>query len=186
MAQSFLACDRDRELLLAASLREWLPEGHLAWCVIDAVAALDLGPFYAVYRDNGQGRAAHDPAMMVALLLYGYAIGERSSRRIERGCVEDVATRVICANQGPDHTTIARFRRRHESPLADLLGEVLALCADAGLVGGRGDRRRGHEGRCECVRARHARLGGDRAGDPRRRCGRRRRRGRALRTGARR
>jgi transposase len=134
MAQNFLACDRDQELLLPPSLREWLPEGHLAWFVIDAVAALDLRPFYAVYRDNGQGRAAHDPAMMVALLLYSYAIGERSSRRIERRCVEDVATRVVCANQTPDHTTIARFRQRHESPLAELFGEVLALCADAGLV----------------------------------------------------
>src|SRR5918993_1291839 len=100
MAQNFLACDRDQELLLPPSLREWLPDGHLAWFVIDAVAALDLKPFYAIYRDNGQGRAAHDPAMMVALLLYSYALGERSSRRIERRCVEDVATRVICANAG--------------------------------------------------------------------------------------
>jgi len=65
---------------LPSSLREWLPDGHLAWFVIDAVAALDLKAFYAVYRDNGQGRAAHDPAMMVALLLYSYALGERSSR----------------------------------------------------------------------------------------------------------
>ena len=69
MAQNFLVCDRDQELLLPPSLREWLPEGHLAWFVIDAVAVLDLKPFYAVYRDSGQGRAAHDPAMMVALLL---------------------------------------------------------------------------------------------------------------------
>src|SRR5919198_2103616 len=134
MAQNFLSCDRDQELLLPPSLREWLPEGHLAWFVIDAVAALDLRPFYAVYRDNGQGRAAHDPAMMVALLLYSYAVGERSSRRIERRCVEDVATRVICANQRPDHTTVARFRQRHERALAGLFGEVLALCAEAGLV----------------------------------------------------
>ena len=72
--------------------------------------------------------------MMVALLLYGYAVGERSSRRLERRCVEDVATRVICANQAPDHTTIARFRQRHERALAELFGEVLALCAEAGLV----------------------------------------------------
>jgi transposase len=134
MAQNFLGCDRDQELLLPASLREWLPEGHLAWFVIDAVAALDLKPFYGAYRDNGQGRAAHDPAMMVALLLYSYALGERSSRRIERRCVEDVATRVICANQRPDHTTIARFRQRHERALAGLFGEVLALCAESGLV----------------------------------------------------
>ncbi len=72
--------------------------------------------------------------MMVALLLYSYAIGERSSRRIERRCVEDVATRVICANRAPDHTTIARFRQRHEPALAELFGEVLWLCAEAGLV----------------------------------------------------
>jgi transposase len=134
MAQNFLACDRDQELLLPPSLREWLPEGHLAWFVIDAVAALDLSAFYGAYRDNGQGRAAHDPVMMVAVLLYSYALGERSSRRIERRCVEDVATRVICANQRPDHTTIARFRQRHEAALAELFGEVLALCAEAGLV----------------------------------------------------
>jgi transposase len=130
MAQTFVACDREQELLLPPSLREWLPEGHLAWFVIDAVAQLDLGAFYAAYRIDGHGRPAHDPAMMVALLLYGYAIGERSSRRLERRCV----TRVICANQAPDHTTIARFRQRHESALAGLFGEVLALCADAGLV----------------------------------------------------
>src|SRR5512134_2416876 len=134
MAQNFVACDREQELLLPPSLREWLPDGHLAWFVIDAVAALDLTAFYAAYRADGHGRAAHDAAMMVALLLYSYAFGERSSRRIERRCVEDVATRVICANQTPDHTTIARFRQRHESALAGLFGEVLALCADAGLV----------------------------------------------------
>src|SRR3954462_10908227 len=134
MAQSFVACDRDQELLLPPSLRDWLPQGHLAWFVIDAVAAFDLSGFYAAYRADGHGRPAHDPAMMVALLLYSYAVGERSSRRLERRCVEDVATRVICANQAPDHTTIARFRQRHETALAELFGEVLALCADAGLV----------------------------------------------------
>src|SRR3954451_23995470 len=134
MSQNFLACDRDQELLLPPSLREWLPEEHFAWFVIDAVGELDLSAFLASYRVDGHGRAAHDPAMMVALLLYAYAIGERSSRRIERRCVEDVATRVICANQAPDHTTIARFRQRHERALAELFGEVLALCAGSGLV----------------------------------------------------
>jgi transposase len=134
MPQNFLACDREQELLLPPSLREWLPESHLAWFVIEAVAELELSGFYASYRADGHGRAAHDPAMMVALLLYCYAIGERSSRRIERRCVEDVATRVICANQAPDHTTVARFRQRHESALAELFGEVLALCAESGLV----------------------------------------------------
>jgi transposase len=134
MAQNFIGCDREQELLLPPSLREWLPEGHLAWFVIDAVAEMDLSAFYAVYRDDGHGRAAHEPSMMVALLLYAYAIGERSSRRIERRCLEDVATRVICANQAPDHCTIARFRQRHETALGELFGDVLALCAEAGLV----------------------------------------------------
>ena len=134
MAQNFVACDREQELLLPPSLREWLPEGRLAWFVLDAAEEMDLAAFLASYRDDGHGRAAHDPAMMVALLLYAYAIGERSSRRVERRCVEDVATRVICANQVPDHTTIARFRQRHETALAGLFGEVLALCAEAGLV----------------------------------------------------
>ena len=72
--------------------------------------------------------------MMVALLVYTYAIGERSSRRIERRCIEDVATRVICANQAADHTTVSRFRQRHETALAGLFGEVLVVCAEAGLV----------------------------------------------------
>src|SRR3954449_13134296 len=134
MPQNFLACDREQELLLPPSLREWLPESHLAWCVIDAVGEFDLGAFYGAYRADGRGRAAHEPAMMVALLLYAYAIGERSSRRIERRCVEDVACRVIAANQGPGHTTIARFRQRHEAALAELFGEVLAWCAEAGLA----------------------------------------------------
>src|SRR5678815_5089447 len=134
MTQNFLACDRDQALLLPPSLREWLPEGHLAWFVIDVVDALDLTPFLAGYRQDGWGRAAHDPAMMVALIVYAYAIGERSSRRIERRCREDVAFRVITANQAPDHATIARFRVRHERALGELFGQVLGLCADAGLM----------------------------------------------------
>ena len=134
MAQNFIACDREQELLLPPSLREWLPQDHLAWFVLDAVEAMDLSEFLAGYRDDGWGRAAHDPAMMVALLVYAYAIGERSSRRIERRCHEDVAVRVITANQAPDHTTVARFRQRHETSLSALFGDVLELCAEAGLV----------------------------------------------------
>ncbi len=134
MAQNFLACDRDQELLLPPSLREWLPEDHLAWFVVDAVDEMDLSAFYGAYREDGWGRAAFDPQMMVALLLYAYAVGERSSRGIERRCREDVAFRVITANQVPDHATIARFRARHEQALADTFVQVLALCAQAGLV----------------------------------------------------
>jgi Transposase domain (DUF772) len=105
-------------LLLPPSLTDWLPQGYLAWFVLDAVEAMDLGVFFAGYRQDGWGRAAHDPAMMVALLLYAYAIGERSSRRIERRCHDDVAVRVITANRAPDHTTIARFRQRHQAALS--------------------------------------------------------------------
>ena len=134
MAQNFIACDRDQELLLPPSLREWLPADHLAWFVLDAVAEMDLAAFYGSYREDGWGRAAHDPAMMVALFVYAYAIGERSSRRIERCCRDDVAFRVITANHVPDHATVARFRVRHEAAIADLFGQVLALCARSGLV----------------------------------------------------
>jgi transposase len=134
MAQKFLTCDRDQELLLPPSLREWLAEDHLAWFVLEVVDELDLAAFYGAYRRDGHGRAAHDPAMMVALFVYAYAIGVRSSRAIERRCREDIAFRVIAANQAPDHATIARFRARHESAIAELFGGVLELCAQAGMV----------------------------------------------------
>src|SRR3977135_3331587 len=134
MPQNFLACDREQELLLPPSLREWLPSEHLAWFVIDLVDEFDLRAFSAAPRAEGHGGAAQEPAMMLALLVYAYAIGERSSRRIEQRCVEDVAFRVIAANQTPDHATIARFRQRHEIALGDLFGQVLELCAKAGLV----------------------------------------------------
>jgi transposase len=134
MPQNFLACDRDQELLLPPNLRDWLPADHFVWFVLAAVDEMDLSAFYAAYRPDGHGRAAHDPRMMVALLLYAYAKGERSSRAIERSLHEDIAYRVIAAGQAPDHTTIARFRQRHEHALAELFGAVLALCARAGIA----------------------------------------------------
>ncbi len=134
MAQNFLSCDREQDFLLAPSVREWLPAEHLAWWLLEVVARLDLGAVYGQYREDGSGRPAHDPAMMVALLLYAYCVGERSSRRIERRCLEDVAFRVIAANRAPDHTTISRFRKRFAEPLAELFVQVLALCQKAGMV----------------------------------------------------
>ena len=116
------------------SLRDWLLEDHYAWFVLASVGEMDLSVFLVSYRRDGHGRPAHDPAMMVALLVYSYARGLCSSRGIERACVEGVAVRVISGNQKPDHATIARFRRRHEEALADLFTEVLELCAEAGLV----------------------------------------------------
>jgi transposase len=116
------------------SLLDWVPEDHLVWTILGSVEEMELGAFYAGYRADGHGRPAYDPKMMVALLLYAYAKGNRSSRGIERACSEDVAYRVICANHIPDHSTIAEFRVRHERALADLFGEVLGLCRAAGLV----------------------------------------------------
>src|SRR3954463_13822864 len=135
MPQNFLACDREQSFLLPPDVREWLPENHLAGFVIDTVAVMDTAAFYAAYRDDGHGRAAYEPSVMLALLLYCWARGTRSSRAIERACVEDLACRVIAAHQRPDHATIARFVERHERALAGVFGEVLALYADLASVG---------------------------------------------------
>ncbi len=116
------------------SLLDWLPEDHLAWFVTQTVEQLDLSAFYSGYRADGHGRAAYEPSMMVALVLYAFATEQRSSRGIERHCRQDLAYRVITANQVPDHATIARFLRRHEESLSELFGSVLGLCAKAGLV----------------------------------------------------
>lgn len=134
MPQNFLSCDRDQSLLLPPDLRDWLDEDHLAWFVIEAIAELDAEPFYSAHRADGHGAAAHEPQMMLTVLAYAYCVGERSSRGIERRLREDVAFRVISANQVPDHATIARFRVRHQEALAELFGQVLGLCAEAGLV----------------------------------------------------
>ena len=120
--------------MLPPSLLEWVPEDHLVWTILGAVAELDLSAIYAVYRPDGHGRPAYEPSMMVALLLYGYAKGNRSSREIERKCREDVAYMVITARRAPDHSTIAEFRRQHERALADLFTGVLGLCRKVGLV----------------------------------------------------
>ena len=119
---------------MPVSVRDWLPEDHFAWFVLEAVEQLDLSAFHAAYRDDGWGRQAYDPAMMLALLLYAYCEGERSSRRIERRCREDITYRVLSANQQPDYATICRFRQRHEQALAGLFVEAPRLCAEAGLV----------------------------------------------------
>jgi transposase len=134
MGARFIGCDRDQVFLMPPSVRDWVPEGHLVWTVLDAVAELDLSAIYADYRDDGRGRPAYEPSMMVALLLYAYARGSRSSRGIERACIEDVAYRVVTGNLAPDHSTIAEFRCRHERPLGEVFSGVLGLCARAGLV----------------------------------------------------
>src|SRR5881398_3362926 len=134
MGQRFVACDREQSFLMPPDVREWLPPRHLAWFVVDAVAEMNLDAFYAAYRVDGRSRPPYDPAMMVGLLLYAYARGIRSSRVIERACVEDVAFRVVAAQQRPDHATIVRFIERHEAAMAGLFGEVLLLCGRSGLA----------------------------------------------------
>lgn len=134
MGYNFLPCDRDQLYLLPPALQDWLPEGDLAWFLLDAVAQMDLSAIEETYRRDGWGQAAYEPTMMVALLLYAYCSGERSSRQIERLCERDIAFRVIAANHRPDHTTVARFRKLHETALAALFTDVLRLCAEAGVV----------------------------------------------------
>jgi transposase len=134
MPQNFLRAQRDQPFLLPPDMRDWLPEDDLVWLVLEAVEQIDLAAFTGAYRGDGQGRPAYDPALMVALLLFAYCHGVRSSREIERRCVRDVAFRVIAGGHRPDHATIARFRERHEAALESVFTEVLRLCAEAGLV----------------------------------------------------
>ena len=134
MPQNFLFPQRDQPLLMPVDMREWLPEDDLVHIVLDAVATLELGEFRRRYRADGHGRAAFDPEMMVALLLYGYCQGERSSRVIEKRCGRDVGYRLLTGGLHPDHATIARFRARHEKALGGLFSQVLRLLAAEGMV----------------------------------------------------
>ncbi len=134
MAVNVREVDRDQLWLMPPSVADWLPEDHLAFFVLDVVAELDLAEFYVELREDGRGGAAYDPTMMVAVLIYAYCVGERSSRRIERRLTEDVAFRVVAANQCPDHATLARFRARHQEAIAGLFSQVLGLCVAEGLV----------------------------------------------------
>jgi transposase len=116
-------------------LQDWLPEGHLARFIAELADGLDLSKIYQDYgRRDGRGKAAYHPVMMVRLLLYGYCVGIMSSRRMERASYEDVAFRYLCANQHPDHDTIADFRQQHLPVLAGLFTHILQLCNKAGLV----------------------------------------------------
>ena len=126
--------DGDQVFLLPPDPREWLPPGHLAWAVRRQVRELDLAPFLAGYRADGQGNTAYHPRMMVALVLYCYCKGIRSSRAIEMATFDDVGARVICGNMHPDHATVARFVTRHEGPVKGLLVQSLVACAAQGLV----------------------------------------------------
>lgn len=134
MALSYLPVDRDQLFLLPPNMRDWLPESHLVWFVLDVVDKVDTSGLHACHPNDGVGRRAYDPDMLLALLVYAYCTGVRSARQIERLCEVDVAFRVICANLAPDHTTVARFRQDQQDQAVRLFTDVLLLCAAAGLA----------------------------------------------------
>src|SRR5439155_19453010 len=134
--KTFRSYDPDQVLLMAPVLQEWVPEGDLAHFVSDLVetGALDLSAIYAAYEDE-RGYPPYDPRLMVKLLIYGYANGVMSSRKLERATYRDVAVRMLCADQHPDYRSIARFRARHLEALSELFVQALRLCKQAKLVG---------------------------------------------------
>lgn len=133
MARSYRPVDREQRFLLPPDMAEWLPADHLVWFLLEAVDRLDTSVLHAAHPLAGPGRRAYDPDMLLALLFYGYACGERSSRAIERRCEVDVAFRIVCGNDTPDHSTISRFHQRHQAAFTDLFAQVLTVCARAGM-----------------------------------------------------
>ena len=121
-------------MLLPVDVREWIAEDDLVWYVLDVVAELDLEAFYARYRMNGQGAAAYDPAMMIAVLVYAHAVGVKSSRAIERACTRDAGFKIAAGMLVPDHSTITRFLKNHQEAVSGLFAQVLRLCRAAGMA----------------------------------------------------
>jgi transposase len=134
VARTYRPVDRDQEFLLPPVMTDWLPVDHLVWFVIEVVKRLDTGAFHEKAKLGGVGRRGYDPDMLLTLLVYAMAHGESSSRRIERLCHTDVAFRIICAQDVPDHTVLARFRQHHQVALTGLLTESLVLAAELGMV----------------------------------------------------
>ena len=125
MGQIFLPDTINQTLLFPPSLHDWLPDGHLARFLVDVVSSLDLDAVYGLYREkDGRGQSAYAPEIMVRLLLYGYATGVYSSRKIEKRTFEDVSFRYLSGDQHPDHATIAAFRKRHLTALAGLFTQA--------------------------------------------------------------
>lgn len=134
MAYGYKSPNRDQLYLLPPSIADWVPEDHLVWLVLDVVSMMDLSAFHARHRNDGAGRPAYDPEMMLALLVYAYCVGLRSSRRIAAACRCDLAFKVICADVVPEHDAVGRFRADNEQAIEDVFVDVLFLCGRAGLV----------------------------------------------------
>ena len=134
MSKTYLPYEPDQQLLLPAALQEWLPDDHLAYFISDVVEELDLSGVTARYERERRGGPPYHPRMMVKVLLYGYCVGVASSRRIAQRLHEDIAFRVLAANNTPDFRTISDFRKDNLDALSGLFIQVLALCQQAGLV----------------------------------------------------
>ncbi|MEA3303750.1 MAG: transposase [Pseudomonadota bacterium] len=134
MPYNYTECNRNQMYLLPPNMMDWLPENHFAWFLIDVISQMDLSAFHAAHRPDGKGQKAHNPAIMLGVLLYGYCRGERSSRRLETLCMESVPYRILAANTAPDHCAFARFRQRHAAAMKSFFVETLRLCAEAGLM----------------------------------------------------
>ena len=134
MIKPYLPYEPDQQLLLPAALQEWLPDDHLAYFISDVVDQLDMSKVTARYERERRGGPPYHPRMMVKVLLYGYCVGVASSRRIAQRLHEDIAFRVLAANNTPDFRTISDFRKDNVDALSGLFVQVLALCQQAGLV----------------------------------------------------
>ena len=134
MSKTYLPYEPDQQLLLPAALQEWLPDDHLAYFISDVVDQLDMSKVTARYERERRGGPPYHPRMMVKELLYGYCVGVSSSRRIAQRLHEDIAFRVLAANNTPDFRTISDFRKDNVDALSGLFVQVLALCQQAGLV----------------------------------------------------
>ena len=134
MAKTFRTYLPEQNLLLPASLREWLPDDHLSYFVSDVVDQLDLSAIERVYEEEDRGQPPYHPRMMTKILLYGYCVGVFSSRRIQKRLVEDVAFRVLAAGNQPDFRTIADFRKLHLKALEELFQQMLRLTLETGMM----------------------------------------------------
>src|SRR6266404_6164947 len=134
MAKTYKTYLPDQDLLLPPSLRDWLPENHLAYCVSDVVDQLNLSAIESVYEEEDRVQPPYHPRMMTKILVYGYCVGVFSSRRIQKRLAEDVAFRVLAAGNQPDFRTISDFRKLHLKTLEELFQQVLRLVLEMGAL----------------------------------------------------
>jgi transposase len=134
MAKTYRPYVPEQDLLLPPSLRDWLPEDHLAFFVGDLIDHLDLSAITAAYEDEERGYPPYHPVMLTKVLVYAYCVGVFSSRRIQRRLIEDIAFRMLAAGNEPDFRTIADFRKRHLSALQGFFEQVLDVARDLGTL----------------------------------------------------